>query len=313
MKIVETVAELQQVSRTWHLEGHGVGLVPTMGALHAGHMSLVEAARRPGDRVIASIFVNPLQFGAGEDLASYPRPFDTDRRMLQAAAVDVLFHPSVDEMYPQGSDTRVTPGGVGAPLEGAARPGHFAGVATVVARLLNAALPDRAYFGQKDAQQLAVIRALVHDLAFPVEVVACPTIREQDGLAMSSRNGYLDTHQHQAALALVRALARAQQAGPGDKAGPIEVRMAAEVSAHPDVQLEYAAVVDPATFVRLHPDQLAGDASLALVAARVGRARLIDNAWVSGTDLSVYLAAPPEIPASVARSAQSRGAGAWNA
>jgi pantoate--beta-alanine ligase len=313
MKIIETVAELQQVSRTWHGEGRGVGFVPTMGALHAGHLSLVEAARRPRDRVIASIFVNPLQFGAGEDLASYPRPFETDRRMLQGAGVDVLFHPSVDEMYPLGSDTRVVPGAVGASLEGASRPGHFTGVATVVARLLNAALPDRAYFGQKDAQQLAVIRALVHDLAFPVEVVACPTVRETDGLAMSSRNGYLDPDQRQAAPALVRALARAQQAGPREKAGRIEVGMAAEVAAHPDVQLEYAAVVDPATFVRLRPDQPAGDAGLALVAARVGRARLIDNAWVSGVDLGIYLPAPVEIPAPVSRLADSTGAGAWSA
>jgi pantoate--beta-alanine ligase len=313
MKVVETVAELQQLSRNWHARGHGVGFVPTMGALHAGHMSLVEAARRPGDRVIASIFVNPLQFGAGEDLASYPRPFETDRRMLAAAGVDVLFHPTVEEMYPLGADTRVTPGPVAAPLEGASRPGHFAGVATVVARLLNAALPDRAYFGQKDAQQLAVIRALVHDLAFPVDLVACPTVRERGGLAMSSRNGYLDPAQRQAALALVRSLAIAQQAGPGEKAGRIEVRMAAELAAHPGVELEYAAVVDPATFVRVAPDQAAGDAGLALVAARVGRARLIDNAWVRGTDLAAYLAQPVEILSGTSRLAESKGISAWNA
>jgi pantoate--beta-alanine ligase len=312
MKIVETVAELQQLSRTWHAQGQGVGFVPTMGALHAGHMSLVEAAGKPGDRVIASIFVNPLQFGAGEDLASYPRPFDTDRRMLESAGVDALFHPSVEEMYPVGADTRVNPGAVADTLEGASRPGHFAGVATVVARLLNAALPDRAYFGQKDAQQLAVIRALVHDLAFPAEVVACPTIRENDGLAMSSRNGYLDPGQRRAALALVRALARAQQAGPGEKAGRIEVDMTTELAAHAGVEVEYAAVVDPATFVRLHPDQVAGDASLALVAARVGRARLIDNTWVSGTDLAAYLAPRVEIPSPATRLAESRGVTAWN-
>jgi pantoate--beta-alanine ligase len=313
MKIVETVAELQHLSRTWHAQGRGVGFVPTMGALHAGHMSLVEAARKPGDRVIASIFVNPLQFGAGEDLASYPRPFETDRRMLEAGGVDALFHPGVEEMYPLGADTRVTPGPVAVPLEGASRPGHFAGVATVVARLLNAALPDRAYFGQKDAQQLAVIRALVHDLAFPIDVVSCPTVRETDGLAMSSRNGYLDPRQRQAALALVRALARAQQAGAGEKAGRIAVTMAAELSAQPVVNVEYAAVVDPVTFVSLHPGQAAGDASLALVAARVGRARLIDNAWVSGSDLARYLAPPAEVLPAPARLVDSKGVTAWNA
>jgi pantoate--beta-alanine ligase len=313
VKIIETVAELQQLSRTWHEQGHGVGFVPTMGALHAGHMSLIEAARRPGDRVIASIFVNPLQFGPREDLASYPRPFETDRRKLATAGVDALFHPVVEEMYPLGADTRVTPGPVAAPLEGASRPGHFAGVATVVARLLNAALPDRAYFGQKDAQQLAVIRALVRDLAFPVDIVACPTVRESDGLAMSSRNGYLDPEQRQAALALVRSLAVAQQAGPGAKAGRIEVSMAAELAAQPGIGIEYVAVVDPATFVRIGADQAAGDASLALVAARVGRARLIDNAWVGGTDLGAYLAAPVEIVTATSRLRPGSGISAWNA
>ncbi len=305
MRIVESVAELQQVSRGWHQQGRGVGFVPTMGALHAGHLSLVEAARRPGDRVIASIFVNPLQFAAGEDLASYPRPFDVDRRMLEAAGVDVLFHPGVEEMYPPGADTRVSPGAVSLPLEGESRPGHFAGVATVVARLLNAALPDRAYFGQKDAQQLAVIRSLVRDVAFPVEVVGCLTVREPDGLAMSSRNGYLRDGERQDALALMRSLARAQAlVSDGElHSGRLLEAMRAELGLYPDVAVDYVAVVDPADF---SPASDIDDRCLALVAARVGRARLIDNARVRDTNLLQYL--PPPAGARVLE-----GAHVWNA
>jgi pantoate--beta-alanine ligase len=288
MKIVESVAELQRVSRGWRQRGSGIGFVPTMGALHAGHMSLVEAARRPGDRVIASIFVNPLQFGAGEDLASYPRPFEVDRRMLEAAGVDLLFHPSVEEMYPEGSETRVSPGAVALPLEGRSRPGHFAGVATVVTRLLNAALPDRAYFGQKDAQQLAVIRALVKDLAFPLEVVGCPTVREPDGLAMSSRNGYLAGDEHREALALVRSLARVQAlvAAGEPRPAPLIDAMRAELARHPGIEVDYVAIVDPEDFT---PAAEIEPSSLALVAARVGHARLIDNARATDTELLQYL------------------------
>jgi pantoate--beta-alanine ligase len=305
MKIVESVAELQRVSRGWHQQRRGVGFVATMGALHAGHLSLVEAARRPGDGVIASIFVNPLQFAAGEDLAGYPRPFDVDRRMLEIAGVDVLFHPAVEEMYPPGSDTRVSPGAIALPLEGQSRPGHFAGVATVVARLLNAALPDRAYFGQKDAQQLAVIRSLVSDLAFPVEVVACPTIREPDGLAMSSRNGYLEGGQRQDALALMRSLAQAQVlVSDGERhSAQLIGAMRAELGRYPGVDVDYVAVVDPVDF---SASTDIGDQSLALVAARVGRARLIDNARVRDTDLVQYLPA-----AGPARAFE--GAHIWNA
>jgi pantoate--beta-alanine ligase len=276
-----------------------------MGALHAGHLSLVTAAKRPGDRVIASIFVNPLQFGAGEDLAGYPRPFDDDRRKLEAAGVDALFHPGVEEMYPPGADTRVSPGPVSMPLEGESRPGHFTGVATVVSRLLNAALPDRAYFGQKDAQQLAVIRGLVRDLAYPVEIVGCPTVREADGLAMSSRNGYLDVRQRQDALALVRSLARVQAlAGSGKPdATALGVAMRAELAAHNDINVDYVAIVDPDDF---SPAAGIDARSLALVAAQVGRARLIDNARVMGADLLAYLPAKPAAWV-------MEGASAWNA
>ncbi len=256
MKIIESVAELQQASRTWRRQGNGVGFVPTMGALHAGHLSLVAAARKPGDRVIASIFVNPLQFSAGEDLA------------------------------------------------GEARPGHFTGVATVVTRLLNAASPDRAYFGQKDAQQLAVIRALVKDLAFPVEIVGCPTVRELDGLAMSSRNGYLDERQRQDALALVRSLARAQSMAASGVAQTEAIQSAMRADlAGPGVALDYVAIVDPSDF---SPARVIDAGSLALVAARIGRARLIDNARVLDRDLMEYLSG-----ASGRRALE--GASAWNA
>ncbi|HXA43389.1 MAG TPA: pantoate--beta-alanine ligase [Candidatus Solibacter sp.] len=305
MKIIESVAELRQASRTWRRQGIGVGFVPTMGALHAGHLSLVAAARKPGDRVIASVFVNPLQFGAGEDLAGYPRPFDEDRRKLEAAGVDILFHPTVDEMYPVGADTRVSPGAVALPLEGESRPGHFTGVATVVARLLNAAAPDRAYFGQKDAQQLAVIRALVRDLGFPVEIVGCPTVRETDGLAMSSRNGYLDERQRQEALALVRSLARAQSMAAVGASEPesILAAMRADLAGSPGVTLDYVAIVDSSDF---SPARAIDQESLAVVAAAVGRARLIDNARVLDSDLLDHL------PGAVSRRALE-GASAWNA
>ncbi|HEV1998180.1 MAG TPA: pantoate--beta-alanine ligase, partial [Candidatus Dormibacteraeota bacterium] len=183
-----TVEALQAQARQWMGEGHAVSLVPTMGALHAGHVSLVHAARdaRPGElvpRVVVSIFVNPLQFGAGEDFEKYPRSLEDDLVILEAAGADAVFNPSVAEMYPPGFDTRVIAGAVAAPLEGAARPGHFDGVVTAVARLLGAAMADRVHFGQKDAQQLAVIRHMVADLAIPVEVIGGPTVRETDGLA----------------------------------------------------------------------------------------------------------------------------------
>jgi pantoate--beta-alanine ligase len=284
MKVIETVAELQAQSRRWRNAGQAVALVPTMGALHDGHLSLVREAQAQGQRVIVSIFVNPLQFGPTEDFAAYPRSFEDDTAKLVAAGVDVLFHPSVAEMYPDGSATRVIPGPVADPLEGERRRGHFIGVATVVARLLGAAIPDRAYFGRKDAQQVAVIRAMVRDLAMPVEIVACPTIREADGLAMSSRNRYLDAEARNAARAISRALAAVQR---GFRDGIADSRrltalMRAELRREPGVEIDYAVVVDPDTFENGKP---ARAGSLALVAARVGAARLIDNAEVGSGDL----------------------------
>jgi pantoate--beta-alanine ligase len=197
---------MRALARSWHRDGGVIGLVPTMGALHAGHMSLVERARAENSRLIVSIFVNPIQFGAGEDLDRYPRPVESDLDLLRAAAFDAVYMPPAQAMYPPGATTRVLAGPVAAPLEGAARPGHFEGVATVVAKLFWASGADRAYFGQKDAQQVAVVMRLAADLDSGVEVVVCPTVREADGLAVSSRNDYLDQQQRVAAVSLGRAM-----------------------------------------------------------------------------------------------------------
>jgi pantoate--beta-alanine ligase len=299
VEIFETIAELRGRIRAWRAAGDELAFVPTMGALHEGHLSLVRAATRPGARVVASIFVNPLQFAPGEDLSRYPRPFQDDVRRLEGAGVDALFHPPVAEMYPEGSATRVVPGPIAGVLEGASRPGHFTGVATVVARLFGIVTPDRAYFGEKDAQQLAVIRAMVADLAMPVEIVPCATVREPDGLAMSSRNRYLDPEARRAAVALVQALAEAQamhRAGAATPAG-IEARLVASIREHPEVELDYAAVVDPATF---RPPAAVDGTTLALLAARVGAARLIDNARVAGQELREFIS-PAVLPAGFQR------------
>lgn len=290
MKVITTVRELQEQSRRWKREGHSVALVPTMGALHAGHLSLVSAARRKDaregerrPRVIVSIFVNPLQFGPSEDYSRYPRTLGNDLMLLERAGADAVFHPAVDEMYPPGFDTRVSAGAVGSPLEGKARPGHFDGVATAVARLLGAAVADRAYFGQKDAQQLAVIRRMVSDLAIPAEVIGCPTVREADGLAMSSRNRYLAGPDREHALALVGALAEAQALyrEGGHSTSQLETAMRRVLESTPGVTVEYARIVDAATF---EPPPAGGE-GLALVAARVGPARLIDNAALANGDV----------------------------
>jgi pantoate--beta-alanine ligase len=230
------------------------------------------------DATLVTIFVNPLQFGAGEDLSSYPRDFERDAAMCEAAGVDVVLLPSVEEMYPQGTPTltTVTVAAVSAPMEGAARPTHFAGVATVVAKLFAIAGPCRAYFGEKDWQQLAVVRRMAADLSFPVEVVGCPTLREPDGLAMSSRNVYLTAEERAAAPVLHRALLAGVEAIDRGERDPAAVRavMAAVVAAEPLAQLEYAEVVDAATLQEIDP--LAGNLRL-LAAARFGRGRLIDN------------------------------------
>lgn len=275
MDVLNTTAEV----RAWHGTRDRraeLGLVPTMGALHAGHLSLVRQARAENGLVAASIFVNPSQFGAGEDLASYPRDLPGDLELLAATGCDVVFAPAPEEVYPPGFDTWVAPGAVAAPLEGAARPGHFRGVATVVLKLLHILEPSRAYFGQKDAQQLAVIRAMVRDLNVAVEIVGCPTLREEDGLAMSSRNRYLAPDERRAATVLYRALAAgraAHQAGEAD-AHLLRAAMGRVLDAEPLARPEYVSVADPDTLAEL--DTVAGRALLSL-AVRIGRTRLIDN------------------------------------
>jgi pantoate--beta-alanine ligase len=261
---------------------HGqVGLVPTMGYLHEGHLSLAHAARRESDTVVMSLFVNPLQFAPTDDLASYPRDVARDAALAEAAGVDVLFAPSVEEMYARPPSTEVTVASVSAALEGLHRPGHFEGVATVVTKLFAGIQPDRAYFGRKDAQQLAVIKRLVRDLSFPVHVTGCPIVREAEGLALSSRNTYLSTPERSAALSLSRGLmaaADAAEAGErsADRLGSLVVgSIEAAAAAGPvPIEVEYVALADTNDVLVL--GRLDRPAFLA-VAARVGRTRLIDN------------------------------------
>lgn len=275
MEVVETVAALR--ARRAALAGDGdIGAVLTMGALHRGHLALVERARAENRRVIATIFVNPLQFGQGEDLARYPRPFERDAALLEGAGVDLLFHPAVGELYPPGFATAIEVGGPTGRLEGAARPGHFRGVATVVAKLLILTGPARAYFGQKDAQQVATIRRMIADLQLPVEARVVPTVREADGLALSSRNAYLGDEERAAAPALYRALRAAEDAWrAGTREAEALRRLVREVvGGVPLLALEYVDVVDPVSFEALEE---AGEGALIVLAARCGPARLIDN------------------------------------
>ena len=282
MRIIETPQEMQALSRSWRRAGRTVGFVPTMGALHEGHLSLARAARVANDVFVASIFVNPLQFGSREDLDKYERPFERDSRLLEEIGCDVLFAPSTQAMYGAGtarggSRTVVEVGELGEVLEGAARPGHFRGVATVVAKLLNAVAPDRAYFGEKDYQQLKVIQQMVRDLFFDVEIVPGPTVREPDGLAISSRNSRLSPQEREASVALHRALkGGASLAADGERdAGVIAQAISRASEVNPLVELRYAAVVDAETLEPI--SELDGRPARALIAASVGGTHLIDN------------------------------------
>jgi pantoate--beta-alanine ligase len=280
VKRVEAIADLRAALDAERASGARVGFVPTMGYLHDGHASLIRQARASSDVVAVSIFVNPLQFGAGEDLAAYPRDLDGDSRLAEANGADVLFTPAVEEMYPTPVQTTVSVAGVSEPLEGASRPTHFAGVATVVAKLFSIVGPCAAYFGEKDFQQLAVIRRMASDLSMPIEVVGCPTRREPDGLAMSSRNVYLSADEREAAPVLYRALQAGAALVLSGERDPAAVRelMAGVIEAEPLARLDYAEVVDAASFTV--PDPLAGSLRL-LAAVRFGRARLIDNVGVT--------------------------------
>jgi pantoate--beta-alanine ligase len=273
VNVLHTIAEV----RRWRSESAGsVGLVPTMGYLHSGHLSLVERARAENDRSAVTIFVNPAQFGPREDLASYPRDLERDLASLRAAGCDGVFVPTAAEMYRAGHGTWVDPGAAALPLEGARRPGHFRGVATVVLKLLNIVTPTRAYFGEKDAQQLAVIRTMAADLDLGVEIVGCAIVRESDGLAMSSRNTYLQRENRAAAAVLFRALNAAREAWlAGETRGRVlRDLMQRTVAGEPRAALDYAVVADPETFAEA---ESAGEGSLLLIAARVGPTRLIDN------------------------------------
>jgi pantoate--beta-alanine ligase len=254
-----------------------VGFVPTMGYLHEGHLSLARRARAENATVVLSVFVNPTQFGPHEDYAQYPRDLARDRALAAEVGVDVLFVPTVEEMYPPGWATWVEVEGVSRRWEGERRPGHFRGVATIVLKLFLAVRPTRAYFGEKDYQQLLVVRRLAADLPLDLEIVGCPTVREPDGLALSSRNTYLDPPARAQAVALSRALARAQALlSAGERRGPaLEAAMQAELAAYPQVRVDYAAVVDAAT---LEPLPYIDREARALIAAYVGSVRLIDNA-----------------------------------
>ena len=253
-----------------------VGFVPTMGALHAGHRSLVVAARQRCDAVVASIFVNPTQFAPSEDFSRYPRTLDEDCRMLESEGVDVVFAPTVETMYPPGAATFVEVEGIGDRLDGASRPGHFRGVATVVAKLFAIVQPDFAFFGQKDAAQVAVLRKMVRDLDLPLELVVCPTVREPDGLAMSSRNRYLSAKEREQALSISRALLAAQaQANYGQNSAAVLLQTMRDVlQQEPAVRVDYLAVVDPHTLLSLQDVATGG---LLAIAAYVGSTRLIDN------------------------------------
>ncbi len=276
MKISHAIDEMQTACRAARSAGKRLGLVPTMGALHEGHLSLVRAAKKSCDVVAASVFVNPAQFGPNEDLAKYPRTFERDRELLEKEGVDFLFAPSAEEMYPAGATTWVTVEDLSAKLDGRSRPGHFRGVTTIVAKLFHIVEPNAAFFGQKDAAQVAVIRRMVRDLNFAVEIVACPIVREPDGLAMSSRNAYLDTQQRKQALVLHRALTRIKTIwGAGERdAEKLKAAGREEIAAEDSVRLDYLEVVDPNTLDPLHS---ASAGALVAVAAHVGPTRLIDN------------------------------------
>lgn len=276
MRLITSIAEMKTFSRQIHGSGKSLALVPTMGALHQGHLSLVRQALRQCDAVVVSIFVNPLQFGPREDFARYPRNLDADLELLRPFNIDVVFAPSADEIYPRGFETFMAPGETAASLEGGSRPGHFRGVATVVLKLFNIVKPEVAYFGQKDFQQALLIRRMVEDLNLDVRLIICPTNRHEDGLAHSSRAAYLDDEDRRAALVLHRSLRRAEElveAGQTD-AHQILEEMRRVFSQEPRVQLDYAAIVEPS---QLKPVERVTAGCVALVAAQVGPVRLIDN------------------------------------
>jgi len=292
VEVIHTVEWMKQVSRQARAEGRLTGFVPTMGALHAGHVSLIEVARRDANPVIASIFVNPKQFGPSEDYRKYPRDLKGDRQKMEEAGVDFLFAPSVEEIYPAGFRTSVNVEGLSDRLEGKIRPGHFRGVATVVLKLLEVVAPRFAYFGRKDAQQARIIRQMASDLALDSEIVVCPIVRESDGIALSSRNQYLSPAERNAATVLYRALSRARHAiqeGERDSMRIIAA-MKQELAGEPLASVDYVEIVDADLF---EPIIRLTRTSLVLLAARFGATRLIDNMKVETAESSA--GAPSEV------------------
>ncbi len=281
--VADTVAQVRECVKAWKKEGLTVGLVPTMGYLHEGHASLVQKAREECDKVIASVFVNPTQFSPNEDLEAYPRDFERDCALLEACGADAVFHPVPSEMYAGDFSTWVDMQGLTAGLCGKTRPTHFRGVCTVVSKLFNIVTPDRAYFGQKDAQQLAVIRRMVRDLNIDVQVVGCPIVREEDGLAKSSRNTYLSATERQAALVLSRAVAQGRTlACEGEKdAARIVAEMRRVIEAEPMARIDYVEAVDADT---IEPVERLSRDTLFAMAVYIGKTRLIDNFIVRMTE-----------------------------
>lgn len=280
MIIANTISQVRDQVRQWRREGLTVGLVPTMGYLHEGHGSLVGKAAEDCDRVVASVFVNPTQFAPGEDLASYPRDFERDCEILEKQGCSMVFHPSVDEMYPDGNgrtDTYIEIlNDMPKQLCGRTRPNHFRGVCTVVGKLFNIVLPDKAYFGEKDAQQLAIIRRMVRDLSYGIEIVGCPIVREPDGLAKSSRNIHLKPDERKAAAVLYRSLKIAEEmASDGKKSSKaVTDAVRAEIEKEPLAEVEYVSAVDS---LSMEPVEMVGKGTLIAIAVRIGQTRLIDN------------------------------------
>ena len=276
MKIVETIAEVREQVKQWRKEGLTMGLVPTMGYLHEGHKSLIDRAVAENDRVVVSVFVNPMQFGPSEDLESYPRDMDRDAALCEKAGASLIFHPDPSEMYHKDFSSFVDMTTLTGGLCGKTRPIHFRGVCTVVSKLFNIVVPDKAYFGQKDAQQLAVIRHMVSDLNFGIEIVGCPIIREEDGLAKSSRNTYLSAQEREAALILSKSLAKGKEALKAGEADAVKIRQIIldEIATEPLAKVDYVEVVDWNT---LEPVETVKEPVLVAMAVYIGKTRLIDN------------------------------------
>lgn len=282
MKIATTIAEVRAQVAAWKKEGLTVGLVPTMGYLHEGHASLVDEAVRQCDRVVASVFVNPTQFGPNEDLEDYPRDFDRDKALLEEHGCHLVFHPSVEEMYPEGAATYVEIlSDMPKQLCGKTRPVHFRGVCTVVSKLFNIVTPDKAFFGQKDAQQLAILRRMVRDLSYGIQLVGCPIVREADGLAKSSRNTYLNPQERQAALVLSQAVKLGRElVAQGERdAAKLVAAMSAHIAAQPLARIDYVEAVDGVT---MEPVETLQGTVLVAMAVYIGKTRLIDNFIVEG-------------------------------